>query len=116
MAEATLKTSERFPVGSLWRNKRSGIVAKVEGIDGDCLVLSRQDMATTRKWINHFVREYLPAEAPEPLTRTRLDDMLDSFADAYGAAVLAANSGRGYQEATEKAVEAKQAILKVVFP
>lgn len=52
----------------------------------------------------------------ERLTRAQLDDMLDSFADAYGAAVLSANTGRGYKEATEKAVEAKQAILKAVFP
>lgn len=56
-----------------------------------------------------------PLETSERLTRAQLDDMLDSFADAYGAAVLAANTGRGYQEATEKAVEAKQAILKAVF-
>lgn len=50
------------------------------------------------------------------LTREKFDELLDTFADAYGAAVLAANSDPDYREATEKAVEAKRAILQAVFP
>ena len=52
-----------------------------------------------------------------PLTLEQLNELLDDFADAYGTAVLAAGSNkRDYDEATLKAVEAREAIRQAVFP
>ena len=51
------------------------------------------------------------------LTREEFGRLLDDFADAYGAAVLAAaKPGAEYDSAVERAVEARQALTKAVFP
>jgi hypothetical protein len=45
-------------VGSKWRNKRSGIVATVEQVKGDCARLKREKRATTWKWLDLLLLDY----------------------------------------------------------
>lgn len=51
------------------------------------------------------------------ITREEFDRLLDEFMEAYGAAILVSTRvGTAYPDALEKAVEARQALGKAVFP